>query len=78
MATEPKPDIENPDRRAAVASALASLGMEGLAPDAETSALLAQYEGGSITLQEFGRAIERHVAQMGDKIGASKPVRGVA
>jgi hypothetical protein len=38
--------------------------MEGLEPDAETAALLARYEAGSLSLDQLGAAIERHVIQM--------------
>jgi hypothetical protein len=51
-------------RPEAVGSVLASFRMEGLAPDTETAALLALYEAGSLSLDELGSAIERHVAQM--------------
>ena len=64
MATVIHPRAEALDRRAAVASVLASFRMEGLEPDAETAALLAQYQAGSLSLDEFGSAIERHVARM--------------
>jgi hypothetical protein len=40
--------------------------MEGLEPDPETSALLTQYTGGTLSLEKLGSAIERHVAQMED------------
>jgi hypothetical protein len=56
--------VESFDRAAAVASVLASFGMEGLEPDAETAALLARYEAGSLSLDQLGAAIERHVIQM--------------
>jgi hypothetical protein len=58
-------------RRAAVKSVLASLGMEGLAPDAATASLLDEYISGMISLEQFGTAIERHVAEMGSKRGAA-------
>jgi len=55
------------DRSTAIGSVMASFRMEGLEPDAETAALLAQYEAGSLSLNELGSAIERHVAQMGTR-----------
>jgi hypothetical protein len=54
--------LEN--RRADVASALASFGMEGLKPDAETAAILECYVSGEITLDAMGSAIRSHVKQM--------------
>jgi hypothetical protein len=54
------------DRPTAVSSVLASFRMEGLEPDPETSALLTQYTGGTLSLEKLGSAIERHVAQMED------------
>jgi len=74
MATVIHPTAEALDRRAAVASVLASFRMEGLEPDAETAALLAQYEAGSLSLDELGSAIERHVARM----KTEQPVSGAA
>lgn len=47
-----------------MSSVLASFGMEGLSPDRATTELLEQYSTGSISLQELGAAIERHVTQM--------------
>jgi hypothetical protein len=64
MATLAKPAADILNRRRAVAAVLASFGIEGLAPDSATSALLEQYAGGAITLEQFGAAIERHVAGM--------------
>jgi Antitoxin VbhA len=61
---------ETLDRATAVGSVLASFRMEGLEPDAETAALLAQYEAGALSLAELGSAIERHVTQMGAGEGA--------
>jgi Antitoxin VbhA len=56
--------VKTLDRSMAVGSVLASFRMEGLEPDSETAALLAQYAAGSLSLDELGSAIERHVAQM--------------
>lgn len=67
MATLVKSPIEVVDRRVALHSVLASFGMEGLEPDAETSALLEQYAKGSLSLEQLGAAIEGHVAGMGTK-----------
>ena len=64
MATVVRPAAEALDRPTAVGSVLASFRMEGLEPDAETAALLAQYAAGSLSLDELGSAIEHHVAQM--------------
>lgn len=64
MATVVRPAGETLDRPTAVGSVLASFRMEGLEPDAETAALLAQYAAGSLSLKELGAAIERHVAQL--------------
>ncbi|HUH61737.1 MAG TPA: antitoxin VbhA family protein [Terracidiphilus sp.] len=58
------------DRAAAVESVLGSFRMEGLEPDAETATLLAAYASGSLTLDEFGAAIERHVAKLGSAFTA--------
>ena len=57
------------ERAAAVSSVLASFGMEGLEPDAATSNLLEEYVAGSITLEQFGTAVERHVAKMETRQG---------
>ncbi|MGH9607364.1 MAG: antitoxin VbhA family protein [Terracidiphilus sp.] len=64
MATTVKSQIDVLDRHAAVNSVLASFGMEGLSPDPVTKALLEQYSAGAISLEEFGAAIELHVARM--------------
>jgi len=53
------------DRPTAVSSVLASFRMEGWSRP-ETSALLTQYTGGTLSLEKLGSAIERHVAQMED------------
>jgi len=58
------PMAETLDRASAVRGVLASFRMEGLEPDAETAALLARYEAGSLSLGELGSAIEGHVARM--------------
>jgi hypothetical protein len=58
------PAVEPLDCLAAFTSVLASFRMEDLEPDSETAALLAQYTAGSLSLNEPGSAIERHVAQM--------------
>lgn len=64
LATTSKSPSEILDRATAVSSVLASFGMEGLSPDRATTELLEQYSTGSISLQELGAAIERHVTQM--------------
>ena len=56
--------IETSDRRTAVSSVLASFRMEGLEPDAGTAAILEEYAAGSISLEQFGSAIEDHVARL--------------
>jgi hypothetical protein len=56
--------VETLDRPTAIGSVLASFGMEGLKPDSETAALLSLYAAGSLSLDQFGSAVERHVAQM--------------
>jgi phage tail tape-measure protein len=71
MATTSKSPGEVIDRTAAVKSVLASFGMEGLNPDRATTALLEQYGAGSISLEELGAAIERHVAHMTTKEDAA-------
>jgi hypothetical protein len=48
--------IRSFDRSTTVGSVLASF--------TETAALLARYESGSLSLDELGAAIERHVTQM--------------
>ena len=53
------------DRRANLASALASFAMEGLEPDQETAEILDRYAAGRMTLEEMGAAIEAHVRSMG-------------
>ncbi|HWE85672.1 MAG TPA: antitoxin VbhA family protein [Terracidiphilus sp.] len=64
MATTSKSPAELIDRTAAVKSVLASFGMEGLSPDRATTALLEHYSAGSMSLEELGAAIERHVDHM--------------
>ena len=59
-----RPAIETSDRRTAVSSALASFRMEGLEPDADTAAILAQYAAGSVSLEQFGSAVEDYVARL--------------
>ena len=61
-------ESEDVDRRAAVDGVLASFGMEGLEPDAETAALLDSYSAGRLTLEQFGNAIEQHVEAMRSQI----------
>ncbi len=56
--------IETSARRTAVSSVLGSFRMEGLEPDAGTAAILEGYAGGSISLEQFGSAIEDHVARL--------------
>ena len=65
MATLVKSPIEVVDRRVVLQSVLASFGMEGLEPDAETTELLEQYATGSLSMEQLGAAIERHVVGMG-------------
>jgi hypothetical protein len=74
MATVVHPVAETMSRTAAVSGVLASFRMEGLEPDTATAALLAQYEAGSLSLNEFGLAIERYVAGM----TSEKLVKGAA
>ncbi len=74
MATVVHPVAEALSRPTAVGSVLASFCMEGLVPDAETAALLSRYETGSLSLDELGLAIERHVAQMVIEV----PIKGAA
>lgn len=62
MANPFNPAVDPLDRPAAVTSVLASFRMEGLEPDSETAALLVQYAAGSLSLNELGSTIERHVA----------------
>jgi hypothetical protein len=64
MAQLLRPALGTSDRRTEVSSALASFRMEGLEPDAATAAILEQYAAGSISLEQFGSAIEDHVAQL--------------
>ena len=64
MATLPKTTAETIDRRAAVDSVLASFRMEGLEPDAQTAELLDDFSSGSLSIEEFGVAIERHAARL--------------
>jgi Antitoxin VbhA len=58
------------DPASAVESVLASFRMEGLEPDAETEALLREYAAGSISLEQLGWAIERHVARITPSIAS--------
>lgn len=74
MATLTKPAVEVTDRRTDVASVLASFNMEGLEPDAETASLLQQYAVGTLSAEQLGSAIERHVAGM----NAGRPAKGAA
>ena len=62
------------DRRANVASALASFAIEGLEPDRQTAEILDHYAAGRITLEEIGEAIQRHVMQM----DANESISGAA
>ncbi len=64
MAIEANSGHKLVDRSTAVSNVLASFGMEGLEPDPETAALLGSYAAGSLSLQQLGSAIERHVAGM--------------
>jgi hypothetical protein len=63
-----KPAADVLDRPSAVRSVLASFQMEGLVPDAETAALLRQYAAGSMSLEQFGLEIDRHVARIRSEI----------
>ena len=64
MATLSNRTVEAPDRRMEVNSVLASFRMEGLEPDAETASLIEQYADGTLSVEQLGSAIERHVAQI--------------
>jgi hypothetical protein len=68
MALAQTPKLENLSRSTAVESVLASFGMEGLRPDARTAQLLDEYRAGTITLEELGAAIERHVTRMASSV----------
>lgn len=70
MAPVSKSANSGPDRSAAVESVLASFRMEGLEPDEETASLLDKYASGGLSLEEFGTAIERHVAKIGSAFTA--------
>jgi hypothetical protein len=70
-----RPAIETSDRRTAVSSALASFRMEGLEPDADTAAILAQYAAGSVSLEQFGSAVEDYVAQLETRAAAEGAVK---
>ncbi len=67
--------IETSDRRTAVSSVLESFRMEGLEPDAGTAAILEEYAAGSISLEQFGSAIEDHVARLETREAADGPVK---
>ncbi|MGB8524697.1 MAG: antitoxin VbhA family protein [Candidatus Acidiferrales bacterium] len=67
--------IETSDRRTAVSSVLASFRMEGLEPDAGTAAILEEYAAGSISLEQFGSAIEDHVARLETREAADGAVK---
>jgi hypothetical protein len=70
-----RPAIETSDRRTAVSSALASFRMEGLEPDADTAAILAQYAAGSVSLEQFGSAVEDYVARLETRAAAEGAVK---
>ena len=55
----------NLDRSMAVNGVLASFRMEGLEPDGKTANLLQEYASGSLSLEQFGSAIERHYSHAG-------------
>jgi hypothetical protein len=67
--------IETSDRRTAVSSVLASFRMEGLEPDAGTAAILEEYAAGSISLEQFGSAIEDYVARLETREAADGAVK---
>jgi hypothetical protein len=48
--------------------------MEGLEPDQETAALLDRYAAGTMSLEEFGTAIEHHAASL----ATQEPAEGAA
>ncbi len=74
MATLVKPAADFVDRRTDVGSVVASFRMEGLEPDAATASLLERYVAGTLTAEQLGSEIERHVAAIGKK----RPVAGAA
>ncbi len=51
-------------RRESVASTLGTHAMEGLSPDTTTSAILARYEDGDLTLEQFSAAMDTHAKHL--------------
>jgi hypothetical protein len=66
---------EKRSRHASMQSVLGSHAMEGLFPDAATSALIKRYEEGELTLDQFSEAMDIHAQKL---LAAQRKMAGAA